>query len=41
MDRQQLPAPASEPDMPARAAEIRAPGRAEGHAARNGREARA
>ena len=38
MNRQNLPAQAGAPDMPARIAEIRFPERARGHEARNGRE---
>lgn len=38
MNRQNLPAPAAEPDMAARVTEIRMAERSRGHEARNGRE---
>lgn len=40
MERQQLPPMAAEPDISARATEVRTPARREGIGLRNGREAR-
>ncbi len=39
MDRQQLPHTSMEPDIPAQVTEVRAPARAQGHEARNEKEA--